>query len=118
MRGVTKVLRRGAHFQKFLLTRLMRGVTRAGLTVDGVAGISTHTPHARRDACALMRVARYKISTHTPHARRDRITVPSMVGVWISTHTPHARRDLSDGARLGDRFLLTRLMRGVTITTG
>ena len=93
MRGVTKVLRRGAHFQKFLLTRLMRGVTRAGLTVDGVAGISTHTPHARRDACALMRVARYKISTHTPHARRDACALIRVARYKISTHTPHARRD-------------------------
>ena len=33
----------------FQLTRLMRGVTGAEKVVTNVQGISTHTPHARRD---------------------------------------------------------------------
>ena len=78
--------------------------------------ISTHTPHARRDAgvfqtapvyplfllTRLMRGVTLKIteklmmvniSTHTPHARRDTAAEASRYGSNISTHTPHARRD-------------------------
>ena len=38
-----------------------------------------------------------------------------MMTVQISTHTPLARRDPESGKEIvGDRFLLTRLLRGVT----
>ena len=79
-------------------------------------GISTHTPHARRDSPTPALRALLNISTHTPHARRDRDSfvcslnctefqltrlmrgVTSAISrLWangrISTHTPHARRD-------------------------
>ena len=58
-----------------------------------------------------------KISTHTPHARRDASPLPFRIAVLhISTHTPHARRDLChhiDNFEVAG-FQLTRLMRGVT----
>ena len=81
-------------------------------------GISTHTPHARRDLdcyyrknrqmqfllTRLMRGVTVKyflnynattISTHTPHARRDIKVGDTLheLEYEISTHTPHARRD-------------------------
>ena len=52
MRGVTKVLSRKVADIKFLLTRLMRGVTNALLRLSSHTDISTHTPHARRDLYA------------------------------------------------------------------
>ena len=42
--------------KKFLLTRLMRGVTRKALSCVKGYTISTHTPHARRDPFLLSRV--------------------------------------------------------------
>ena len=56
---------------KFLLTRLMRGVTTSSITVSGSVKISTHTPHARRDSAKFLPISSRNISTHTPHARRD-----------------------------------------------
>ena len=36
------------------------------------------------------------ISTHTPHARRDAVKSAGFnVEINISTHTPHARRDIT-----------------------
>ena len=141
MRGVTGRYVLHIKNRKFLLTRLMRGVTLLHKLWLFCYHISTHTPHARRDTFSawqyatltiflltrLMRgVTFYKseviqdaiISTHTPHARRDLLAVVSYLPVVISTHTPHARRDLSCLSVLPVLllFLLTRLMRGVTAT--
>ena len=77
--------------------------------------ISTHTPHAGRDAETFdiardpqfqltrpMRGATREdftaaalefISTHTPHAGRDEKMPYYVVKNYISTHTPHAGRD-------------------------
>ena len=57
------------------------------------------------------------ISTHTPHARRDKQYGNAAEIYDISTHTPHARRDGQNPAvfRYTGEFLLTRLMRGVTL---
>ena len=101
---------------KFLLTRLMRGVTEHITPAARMVAISTHTPHARRDLRERIKTADRIISTHTPHARRDYtengfincenefLLTRLMRGVTesgkyinqiisISTHTPHARRD-------------------------
>ena len=80
--------------RKFLLTRLLRGVT---------------APFAKAISC------RY-ISTHTPLARRDKDAGFSCETFVISTHTPLARRDCPDSAANVHPylFLLTRLLRGVT----
>ena len=58
---------------RFLLTRLMRGVTSLLFLLLPAPSISTHTPHARRDLFALLLFALPLISTHTPHARRDNV---------------------------------------------
>ena len=103
---------------RFLLTRLMRGVTINSFFFISIDNISTHTPHARRDTGKISLIASpIVISTHTPHARRDYLTFSVfgslqflltrlMRGVTpehfkllfchfhISTHTPHARRDI------------------------
>ena len=126
----------------FLLTRPMRGATRGTLTAcrqDGV--ISTHTPHAGRDVCIQHQsCAQSNFYSHAPCGARPRSPSAICISSVISTHTPHAGRDLllpearcsgiyfyshaPCGARRkslvrlpGDRkFLLTRPMRGATIT--
>ena len=51
MRGVTRFqIRSNNRIQKFQLTRLMRGVTEGICSHRPFRHISTHTPHARRDA--------------------------------------------------------------------
>ena len=49
----------------------MRGVTLKNGIYSSLSGISTHTPHARRDFISFLREQEERISTHTPHARRD-----------------------------------------------
>ena len=89
-----------ANWHTFQLTRLMRGVTTNMDKAHERAVISTHTPHARRDADNLMLELGEKISTHTPHARRDDIFVAAHFIFNISTHTTHARRDLRRNSRI------------------
>ena len=95
MRGVTRPSDTQARSQKFLLTRLMRGVTPARALAL-----------AYSLAFLLTRLMRGVTDRHHREAR----------AIHISTHTPHARRDLKRPTRRqnADRFLLTRLMRGVT----
>ena len=50
MRGVTTPkIRKENYYDKFQLTRLMRGVTDNVVVTSVETVISTHTPHARRD---------------------------------------------------------------------
>ena len=50
MRGVTSDMQsENGEWFKFQLTRLMRGVTCGHTETVSLFGISTHTPHARRD---------------------------------------------------------------------
>ena len=72
----------------------MRGVTQCPKKIYWIFGISTHTPHARRDKIGRYLTALLTISTHTPHARRDQTKTQ-----------PKGRKII---------FQLTRLMRGVT----
>ena len=94
----------------------MRGVTTEQPQNVMTFIISTHTPHARRDKNIKLVDQQICISTHTPHARRDSAAEHLRRLDVISTHTPHARRDRANPApdRTRDKFLLTRLMRGVT----
>ena len=108
----------------------MRGVTPPQLLLRRCTAISTHTPHARRDAARrltastalefqltrLMRgVTFYRrhmgelctISTHTPHARRDLLNGSHIKRISISTHTPHARRDPPPLCSLNHRQIST-----------
>ena len=78
--------------------------------------ISTHTPLARRDCAYLHMCHLLVISTHTPLARRDTDSDEQNIVIAISTHTPLARRDkvaVIKGVPVL-KFLLTRLLRGVT----
>ena len=118
MRGVTIAYSASSNQRAFQLTRLMRGVTGNIVVCPTPTGISTHTPHARRDQFDLW-LAQWDtaISTHTPHARRDDgiscnrsrtcefqltrlmrgvtgLTFNAQIINNISTHTPHARRDV------------------------
>ena len=72
MRGVTLLQAVKEQPPIFLLTRLMRGVTAETLINNKCTIISTHTPHARRDIRSGTPLFLLRISTHTPHARRDR----------------------------------------------
>ena len=78
----------------FLLTRLMRGVTRLHTHWQNLCGISTHTPHARRDIIfyANFNVVYIFLLTRLMRGVTAGIfwTMPL---IMISTHTPHARRD-------------------------
>ena len=63
------------------------------------------------------RIVHNEISTHTPHAGRDVIAYNLKSQNKISTHTPHAGRDIKIRVLLNPvQFLLTRPMRGVTIS--
>ena len=53
MRGVTSRLSSWLIGISFLLTRLMRGVTHVVGAAGAKGDISTHTPHARRDALSV-----------------------------------------------------------------
>ena len=98
----------------------MRGVTALLSLKLWQLPISTHTPHARRDILRIIFPVGVMISTHTPHARRDNGWSGSGKTPDISTHTPHARRDgrFADIVAPAEKFLLTRLMRGVTTAYG
>ena len=79
----------------FLLTRLMWGVTLFYVQLSNFDIISTHTPHVRRDKGVYLLDVKIGISTHTPHVRRDGWTHGLGIELKeISTHTPHVRRDI------------------------
>ena len=93
IRGVTRCQHRGSSALSFLLTRLIRGVTGYVATATDLYYISTHTPHTRRDINA----------SHTCGNRKFLLT--------------RLIRGVTTGAGVGRNgltFLLTRLIRGVT----
>ena len=100
----------------FLLTRPMRGATESCQYVAKYVVISTHTPHAGRDALRLLLRHCLRISTHTPHAGRDGWIQEDMNNINnFYSHAPCGARLLRLLKRLLMlRFLLTRPMRGAT----
>ena len=71
----------------FLLTRLLRGVTRSCDALRTVISISTHTPLARRDLIQPPAAPVPTISTHTPLARRDgRQIMLKIIGADFYSH--------------------------------
>ena len=104
---------------RFLLTRPMRGATNTAAVDGGVPLISTHTPHAGRDSNAFqIHHSDKQISTHTPHAGRDPYgSLQKYRCGYFYSHAPCGARRLRRiyGVCL-ERFLLTRPMRGATIT--
>ena len=82
---------------QFQLTRLMRGVTFAVAVAFYSYGISTHTPHARRDSFTA---AIYRLLMRFQLTRLMRGVTPQN----------------NDNCTSSSTFQLTRLMRGVTGT--
>ncbi len=101
----------------FQLTRPMRGATNYTALDTIAAGISTHTPHAGRDAPKAIRAKRgRRISTHTPHAGRDsrkEDTVAQILRFQLTRPMRGATAILENGDALS-LFQLTRPMRGAT----
>ena len=117
MRGVTRFCGYAFNrYNKFQLTRLMRGVTGKKFNCSPSDKISTHTPHARRDEAQYQMTTDYVISTHTPHARRDKRVRFSLVASIPFQLTRLMRGVTHVGRIIGffTIFQLTRLMRGVT----
>ena len=124
---------------QFLLTCLLRGMTKRWIMTDVFTIISTHMPLARHDMRSLARSTYFGISTHMPLARHDitwftYVLSPATflltcllrgmtkkayrLKSWttISTHMPLARHDVIS-PKLNDipsLFLLTCLLRGMT----
>ena len=138
MRGVTGFDVYSADADRFLLTRLMRGVTGGRCKLAWCSSISTHTPHARRDFDDDGRTGNYiyfysHASCEAWHCPAKPDTAPddfyshASCEAWPHTYMPfyqcrnfysHASceawpRRFSHG-KYQIRFLLTRLMRGVT----
>ena len=117
MRGVTRHPQHTRCYGTFLLTRLMRGVTRALPSFCDLMLISTHTPHARRDGkqrrlwadwdkfllTRLMRGVTWKI-----------YIVPTMWGFLLTRLMRGVTFFYLVLCPDSIKFLLTRLMRGVT----
>ena len=79
--------------------------------------ISTHTPHAGRDAVFLPSVDGFQhFYSHAPCGAQRGYTTRRVVENGISTHTPHVGRDKGKLMLTADeiKFLLTRPMRGAT----
>ena len=93
-RDLHRIKYRFRHF-RFLLTRLMRGVTEHLKSVHISVCISTHTPHARRD---LFNKVYYF---------RD--------GLFLLTRLMRGVTCFGNQQLCKPKFLLTRLMRGVTL---
>ena len=104
-------------FERFLLTRPMRGSTLLYLQKSTPEKISTHTPHAGRDAefcttcdtsthfyshapCGARHVpnrivwSHWNFYSHAPCGARHARGGTRYREIIISTHTPHAGRDI------------------------
>ncbi len=77
----------------FLLTHLLRGVTKGRDSWDRPVYVSTHTPPARCDLNAFSSPWMPWVSTHTPPARCDTAPGGEPGPKKVSTHTPPARCD-------------------------
>ena len=79
----------------FLLTRLMRGVTTVSEHKKIHKKISTHTPHARRDAASKSFTSLWcDFYSHASCEAWLNTLIKFICSTCISTHTPHARRDI------------------------
>ena len=104
---MTKLLRHRGFDAKFLLTRLLRGVTQRHSKINRRAAEFLLTRLLRGvTAPAMVHLSAGKISTHTPLARRDTCGSRGLNFAMISTHTRLARRDnsLYGAAKLNENF--------------
>ena len=127
--------------KKFLLTCLLRGMTAVYIHVYIYITVSTHMPLARHDATLLCLPIRYFVSTHMPLARHDNYNIVLNKGAicfyshasceaWLecrgalfdngsfyshaSCEAWHCHYEIS---LIDPGFLLTCLLRGMTINT-
>ena len=94
----------------FLLTCLLRGMTK--LYTDNCIrfAISTHMPLARHDFSNVIWYICNNISTHMPLARHDPLHLDvSHAVIAISTHMPLARHDPSLSAGLFNQSISTHM---------
>ena len=70
---MTGTRRRNGENHRFLLTCLLRGMTRLNGDEVNANNVSTHMPLARHDANTIYFVTADGVSTHMPLARHDRI---------------------------------------------
>ena len=100
----------------FLLTRLIRGVTSNCSSLAIFRNISTHTRHTRLDYNACKNKNTLCISTHTPHTRRDyRVCKKNKKRIkFLLTRLIRGVTSLKNLISGSLAFLLTRLIRGVT----
>ena len=107
--------------EEFQLTRLMRGVTSASSDIDKNMPISTHTPHARRDALDASQELDLLQFQLTRLMRG--VTVSSVFNVpelifQLTRLMRGVTQELPPISKPQIRFQLTRLMRGVTFERG
>ena len=118
MRGVTAEC--GATFSRnlFQLTRLMRGVTLSHVRDRYTCnGISTHTPHARRDkAIQIIRIHQRKFQLTRLMRGVTRLFSNALSSVLFQlTRLMRGVTKIALVTFERTQFQLTRLMRGVTI---
>ena len=119
IRGATTSLAQYFPMPEFLLTRLIRGAT-IHKTPPMLLYINFYS-RASYEARLSVRFGVYlfdPISTHAPHTRRDSTAYYQFKNLIISTHAPHTRRDFNVFNLFisATEFLLTRLIRGATIS--
>ena len=102
---------------RFLLTCLLRGMTGNPRAKIIPTNVSTHMPLARHDPVDYTDSIVAIVSTHMPLARHDVEYWQGDSGTGVSTHMPLARHDerSTDTDGIHYRFLLTCLLRGMTI---
>ena len=83
----------GASHFKFLLTCLLRGMTRFTQHFHAIPGVSTHMPLARHDVTNYYNDPYLTVSTHMPLARHDPLHKRTIGLPGVSTHMPLARHD-------------------------
>ena len=78
---------------QFLLTCLLRGMTKELTDEEIQLLVSTHMPLARHDGKKLIKAMQEAVSTHMPLARHDKSHFLTLRLSSVSTHMPLARHD-------------------------
>ena len=117
MRGVTVTMVVKASSLEFLLTRLMRGVTFRTVARSMSWTISTHTPHARRDRKGENdKAASGHFYSHASCEAWPALEILMETEINFYSHAScEAWQQIRRNTICIVRFLLTRLMRGVTV---
>ena len=107
------------YFCKFLLTRLMRGVTPSCRLLPPFDDFYSHASCEAWQMAGDLQFTLWNISTHTPHARRDHLLVcfVHLLNPFLLTRLMRGVTSSRHSYSYIISFLLTRLMRGVTPVT-